>query len=94
VVPGIPHDFSPQATAALKAAAVLAKQHGGKLTVLRVPVPFYLPAEVRSAWRRRAALRDTRNRDGADLGSRRIGRATSLAVLRVRDGGGRARCSA
>jgi universal stress protein A len=42
----VPHDFSPQATVALKAAARLAKQHGGKLTVLHVVVPFYLPADV------------------------------------------------
>jgi nucleotide-binding universal stress UspA family protein len=42
----VPHDFSPQATVALKAAAWLAKQHGGKLTVLHVVVPFYLPADV------------------------------------------------
>ena len=42
----VPHDFSPQATVALKAAAELAKQHRGKLTVLHVVVPFYLPADV------------------------------------------------
>ena len=42
----VPHDFSPQATVALRAAARLAKQHGGKLTVLHVVVPFYLPADV------------------------------------------------
>jgi nucleotide-binding universal stress UspA family protein len=42
----VPHDFSPQATTALKAAALLAKQHGGKLTVLHVVVPFYLPADT------------------------------------------------
>ena len=42
----VPHDFSPQATVALKAAAQLAKQHRGKLTVLHVVVPFYLPADV------------------------------------------------
>jgi nucleotide-binding universal stress UspA family protein len=42
----VPHDFSPQATVALKAAARLAKQHRGKLTVLHVVVPFYLPADV------------------------------------------------
>ncbi len=42
----VPHDFSPQATIALKEAARLAKQHGGKLTVLHVVAPFYLPADV------------------------------------------------
>jgi nucleotide-binding universal stress UspA family protein len=42
----VPHDFSPQATVALKTAAQLAKGHGGKLTVLHVLVPFYLPADV------------------------------------------------
>ena len=42
----VPHDFSPQATVALKTAAQLAKAHGGKLTVLHVLVPFYLPADV------------------------------------------------
>ena len=42
----VPHDFSPQATAALRTAAQLAKQHGGKLTVLHMLVPFYLPADV------------------------------------------------
>ena len=42
----VPHDFSPQATVALKAAAELAKQHQGKLTVLHVVVPFYLPADA------------------------------------------------
>jgi len=42
----VPHDFSPQANVALKTAAQLAKQHGGRLTVLHVLVPFYLPADV------------------------------------------------
>lgn len=42
----VPHDFSPQATAALRVAAQLAKQHQGRLTVLHVVVPFYLPADV------------------------------------------------
>jgi nucleotide-binding universal stress UspA family protein len=42
----VPHDFSPQATAALKTAAGLAKQHGGRLIVLHVVVPFYLPADT------------------------------------------------
>jgi universal stress protein A len=42
----VPHDFSPQATVALKTAAQLARRHGGKLTVLHVVVPFYLPADV------------------------------------------------
>jgi nucleotide-binding universal stress UspA family protein len=42
----VPHDFSPQATVALKTAAELAKRHGGKLTVLHVVVPFYLPADT------------------------------------------------
>jgi len=41
-----PHDFSSQATVALKTAAKLAKEHRGKLTVLHVLVPFYLPADV------------------------------------------------
>jgi nucleotide-binding universal stress UspA family protein len=34
-----------QATVALRTAAQLAKKHGGKLTVLHVVVPFYLPAD-------------------------------------------------
>jgi nucleotide-binding universal stress UspA family protein len=42
----VPHDFSNPATLALKTAARLAKEHGGKLTVLHVLVPFYLPADV------------------------------------------------
>lgn len=42
----VPHDFSPQATVALKEAARLAAQHKGKLTVLHALVPFYLPADV------------------------------------------------
>ncbi len=42
----VPHDFSPQATVALKTAAGLARQHGGALTVLHVVVPFYIPADV------------------------------------------------
>jgi nucleotide-binding universal stress UspA family protein len=42
----VPHDFSPQATAALRTAAGLAKQHRGKVTVLHVVVPFYLPADA------------------------------------------------
>jgi nucleotide-binding universal stress UspA family protein len=42
----VPHDFSPQATVALRAAAELAKQNGGKLTVLHILVPFYLPADT------------------------------------------------
>ena len=42
----VPHDFSNQATVALKTAAKLAKEHRGKLTVLHVLVPFYVGAEV------------------------------------------------
>ena len=42
----VPHDFSDQATVALRTAARLAKEHRGKLTVLHVLVPFYLPADV------------------------------------------------
>jgi len=42
----VPHDFSPQATVALKAAAGLAREHEGTLTVLHVIVPFYVPADV------------------------------------------------
>jgi len=42
----VPHDFSPQATVALKTAAALAEEHGGSLTVLHVIVPFYVPADV------------------------------------------------
>jgi universal stress protein A len=42
----VPHDFSPQATVALKAAARLAREHDGALTVLHVVVPFYMPADV------------------------------------------------
>ncbi len=39
----VPYDFSPQADAALTTAAGLAKEHGGKITVLYVIAPFYLP---------------------------------------------------
>src|SRR5262245_6316022 len=42
----VPHDFSPQATVALKEAARLAARDDGKLTVLHVLVPFYLPADA------------------------------------------------
>jgi len=42
----VPHDFSAQATVALTTAAQLAKEHRGKLSVLYVLVPFYLPADV------------------------------------------------
>jgi universal stress protein A len=42
----VPHDFSPQATVALKTAARLAREHDGTLTVLHVVVPFYIPADV------------------------------------------------
>ena len=42
----VPHDFSPQATVALKAAAGLARAHRGTLTVLHVVVPFYMPPDV------------------------------------------------
>ncbi len=42
----VPHDFSSQATVALKTAANLAKEHRGKLTVLHVLAPFYMPGEV------------------------------------------------
>ena len=41
----VPHDFSEQATAALKSAGRLASEHRGKLTVLYVLVP-YMPADV------------------------------------------------
>src|SRR5262249_56322123 len=42
----VPHDFSPQATVALKAAAALAREHRGRLRVLHVIVPFYVPADT------------------------------------------------
>jgi universal stress protein A len=42
----VPHDFSPHATVALKAAARLAREHHGTLIVLHVVVPFYVPADV------------------------------------------------
>jgi nucleotide-binding universal stress UspA family protein len=42
----VPHDFSSQATAALRTAAALAQPQGGTLTVLHVVVPFYLPADA------------------------------------------------
>jgi nucleotide-binding universal stress UspA family protein len=42
----VPHDFSDQATVALKTAAQLAAQHGGKLTLLHVIVLSYLPADI------------------------------------------------
>src|SRR5262245_32530977 len=42
----VPHDFSPQADAALREAARLARQNGGKITVLHALVPFYLPADA------------------------------------------------
>src|SRR5262245_21315266 len=42
----VPHDFSPQATVALKTAAQLAREHDGTLTVLNAIVPFYVPADV------------------------------------------------
>ena len=42
----VPHDFSPQATVALKTAASLAREHTGTLTVLHAIVPFYMPADV------------------------------------------------
>src|SRR5262245_28149008 len=42
----VPHDFSPQATVALKTASQLARAHGGTLTVLHAVVPFYIPADV------------------------------------------------
>src|SRR5262245_55373528 len=42
----VPHDFSPQATVALNQAGRLAAQDHGKLTVLHVLVPFYLPADA------------------------------------------------
>ena len=48
----VPHDFSPQATVALKTAAQLAKEHGGKLTVLHVLVRSTYPPTPRSACQR------------------------------------------
>lgn len=42
----VPHDLSRQATSALRVAARLAATHGGRLTVLHVVVPFYLPADA------------------------------------------------
>lgn len=42
----VPHDFSPQATVALRTAAGLARAHDGAITVLHVIVPFYVPADV------------------------------------------------
>src|SRR6516164_11041003 len=42
----VPHDFSEPAAVALRTAARLAKQHGGKVTVLHVIVLSSLPADV------------------------------------------------
>src|SRR4030095_7727281 len=42
----VPHDFSPQGTVALKAAAQAPRDHEGALTVLHAIVPFYVPADV------------------------------------------------
>lgn len=42
----MPHDFSAPATRALRLAATLARAHGGRLTVLHVIVPFYVPADL------------------------------------------------
>ena len=42
----VPHDFSSQATVALKMAAKLAEGRRGTLTVLHVLVPFCMPADV------------------------------------------------
>src|SRR4029077_16569561 len=42
----VPHDFSAQASVALRAAAALAREHSGRLTVLHVIVPFYVPADT------------------------------------------------
>jgi nucleotide-binding universal stress UspA family protein len=37
----VPHDFSEHSTRALRVAAELAREHGGRLLVLHVIVPFY-----------------------------------------------------
>ena len=50
----VPHDFSSQATVALKTAAKLANEHRGKLTVLHVRSTC--PLTFRSACRNRAIL--------------------------------------
>lgn len=42
----VPHDFSDAATRALREATQLAADHGGKLTVLHVVVPFYVPTDL------------------------------------------------
>lgn len=42
----VPHDFSAPATRALRLAATLARAHDGRLTVLHVIVPFYVPADL------------------------------------------------
>src|SRR5262249_19053462 len=42
----VPHDFSPQAPVARKAAAVLPPEPRARLTVLPVIVPFYVPADM------------------------------------------------
>ncbi|MCW5891401.1 MAG: universal stress protein [bacterium] len=42
----VPHDFSDAATRALREAAQLAADHGGRLTVLHVVVPFYVPTDL------------------------------------------------
>jgi universal stress protein A len=82
----VPHDFSSPATLALKTAARLAKEHGGKLTVLHVLVPFYLPADVPFGMPAEADLVPEQRRQLHRLVTKALGRGGPPVTVRVEIG--------
>ena len=79
----VPHDFSPQATVALKAAAELARQHQGKLTVLHVVVLFYLPADAPFGMAAPGDLIPEQRRELERLVTRTVGKDGPPVTVRV-----------
>lgn len=85
----VPHDFSDNATHALRLAADLAERHGGRITVLHVLTPFYsgpgYPTQEEIAWTPPAEMvRERERRLGnlvRDTLGPRAGRVTCRAVL-------------
>jgi len=85
----VPHDFSDNATHALRLAADIAERHGGRITVLHVLTPFYsgpgYPTQEEIAWTPPAEMvRERERRLGnlvRDALGPRAGRVTCRAVL-------------
>ena len=79
----VPHDFSPQATVALRVAAALARKNRGRLTVLYVLVPFYLPADAPFGMTPPGDLAPEQRASLERLVAKALGRGAPLVTVRV-----------